>query len=179
MQHGQQDAPSTPFSKRRKNAKKKRAVSSRSLSPTTAAPTDPASGSTSFVGPPSSGTPATGTHRYGCGGGYPEGGAQDENHRDSSEASEELAIDVVPTSSSKRCHSASVMLRGTVDMEVNVKLSCGLDCSVAPNIFGCPFHTHAFMMRHRDRASTTRMYVCSRWQSSHRCLLPMHSRRFS
>lgn len=110
-QHGQQDVPSNPTSKRRKHTRKKRATRSRSLSQIAAAD----SGSGSKVGP-STGTPSTGPLRYGCAGGYPEEGAQDK-------ALNELAIDVIPTSSSKRCHSASVVLRGTVDSEV------GLCCS--------------------------------------------------
>ena len=109
-QHGQHDTSGTPSSKRRKNAKKKRAASSRSPPPTAAA-SDSASASTS-VGR-SSGTPTTGSHRLGE---FPEEGAKDR-------ASEELAIDVIPTSSSKRCHSASVALRSTVDSEVSLRCS--------------------------------------------------------
>eukprot|EP00752_Nemacystus_decipiens_P009941 g8865.t1 len=105
--HGQHDVSGNPSSKRRKN-KEKRAASSRSPPPTTAA-SDSAGGSAT-VGP-SSGTPTTDTIRYGCLEGFPEDIAQDK-------APEELAIDVIPTSSSKRCHSASVVLRSTVDSEV-------------------------------------------------------------
>lgn len=46
------------------------------------------------------------------------GGADDKDKDEDDAAEKKLALDVIPTSSSKRNHLVGVVLRGTVDREV-------------------------------------------------------------
>lgn len=111
-QQGQQDAPGTPSSKRQKHSRNKRTASRKARNETTE---DPTRDSTSLGS--SSGHTAPGGNRYDGVVEYPDEG--DGGRREQHPAAPgELAIDVVPTASSKQCHSASVALRGTVDVEV-------------------------------------------------------------
>lgn len=132
QQHGQQDAHSTASSKSGKRMRNKRTLSSRTHHTATTTPTASADGSSS-LGPSSSST-ATGAHRYGdlvrgepdVGLGIVVGGMAGEgvqNQQEDRDAAGELTIDVIPTSSSKRYHAASVALRGTVDIEVRTRLT--------------------------------------------------------
>lgn len=114
LQHGQHDAPSVPSSKRRGNVHKERTSAASSTTRNKIAE-DPARDSTS-LGSPSGLAVPRGNRDDGVGGNPDAGeGAQ---HQLDPAAQGELQIDVIPTSSSKRCHSASVALRGTVDVEV-------------------------------------------------------------
>ncbi|CAM9438750.1 unnamed protein product, partial [Ectocarpus fasciculatus] len=125
-QHGQQDAHSTASSKSGKRRRNRRTPSSRKHH--TAGTTPPASADGSSCLGPSSSSMSAGVHHYGeLVRGEPDmglgivvggmaGGAQ--HQQEDRVAAGELTIDVIPTSSSKRCHAASVALRATVDIEV-------------------------------------------------------------
>lgn len=99
-------------SKRRKQARKKRTVSIKNRHKTTE---DSVGDSTSLGS--SSGHTVPGGHRYDGLGAHSDSGDGKQNHQDPA-VTGELKIDVIPTSSSKRCHSATVSLRATVDAEV-------------------------------------------------------------
>lgn len=126
VQHDHQDDPVTPpSSKRRKKGRKNKAASSKTP-PTTISDATTTEDSATHLGR-SLNPSTTGTHRHdgakgghatsvGASAGVPMsavGGSQEGQI-----APGQLAIDVIPTSSSKRCHAANVALRGTVDIEV-------------------------------------------------------------